>query len=201
MINRIVLTAVVLATTLAMTPAQAGMVNYTLDGGTISGTLNGTPFTNAHFTITATGDTSSVVTGVLGPGTLYSLIASSTISIDGVGSGIFSSSTFGPSSVHYPFPGNDLSGFGDASQPLAFTIDAGSAANDLQTLGTVSGNLIAVNTTYGTSAGDLIITNSGGIGSFTVSAVPEPSTLMSSLVAIGAGLAAVRALRVRQVTG
>jgi hypothetical protein len=42
------------------TAAIAAPITYIFSGSSVSGTLNGTPFTNAQVTITATGDTSNV---------------------------------------------------------------------------------------------------------------------------------------------
>jgi len=44
--------------------ADASTLTYTATGGIISGSLGGTPFTNATWSITGTGDPTNVVTGI-----------------------------------------------------------------------------------------------------------------------------------------
>ena len=54
----------------APSAADASTLTYTATGGIISGTLDGTPFTNATWSITGTGDPTNVVSGtmsVMGP--------------------------------------------------------------------------------------------------------------------------------------
>ena len=64
---------------LAVDPAEAALMNYTLDGGnstispggnsTISGSVGGTSFTNESWTMTATADSNQVQSGTLNDGT------------------------------------------------------------------------------------------------------------------------------------
>jgi hypothetical protein len=64
---------------LAVDPAEAALMNYTLDGGnstispggnsTISGSVGGTSFTNESWTMTATADSNQVQSGTVNDGT------------------------------------------------------------------------------------------------------------------------------------
>ena len=56
---------------LAVDPAEAALMNYTLDGGnsTISGSVGGTSFTNESWTMTATADSNQVQSGTVNFGT------------------------------------------------------------------------------------------------------------------------------------
>ena len=51
----------------APSAAYASTLTYTATGGIITGSLGGTPFTNATWSITGTGDPTNVVTGTGGP--------------------------------------------------------------------------------------------------------------------------------------
>jgi hypothetical protein len=51
----------------APSAADASTLTYTATGGIITGSLGGTPFTNATWSITGTGDPTNVVTGTVGP--------------------------------------------------------------------------------------------------------------------------------------
>lgn len=55
----------------AVDPAEAALMNYTLDGGnsTISGSVGGTSFTNESWTMTATADSNQVQSGTVSDGT------------------------------------------------------------------------------------------------------------------------------------
>jgi hypothetical protein len=76
--------------------AQAGIVTYTLAGGTIDGSLNGTSFSGANFTITANADPKDFVDGTLTGSPLLSQPAVSTMTIDGFSPFQITSVNFAP---------------------------------------------------------------------------------------------------------
>ena len=49
----------------AASAADASTLTYTATGGIITGSLNGTPFTDATWSITGTADPTNVVTGTI----------------------------------------------------------------------------------------------------------------------------------------
>jgi len=68
---------------LMVSSAHAGIVTYTLSGGTIDGTLNGVSFTGANYTLTADADPSNFVLGTVFTLPVLSQTAVSTMTIDG----------------------------------------------------------------------------------------------------------------------
>jgi hypothetical protein len=162
---------------------------------TTDGSLGGTAFTDELVTLTFTADTDNV-TFFQGSGfTQYTNIPSvSTVTVAGVGTAtfsdpislsVFSFSTFSEFSVTDTSLGVDILD--------TFAVTAGFAGYEMNTsLAPVSGGAAyPVGTAFGTSAGNFEFTKTGG-GISTVSAVPEPSSLL--LMALGlSGLAAYRA--------
>jgi hypothetical protein len=75
--------------------ALAAPITYTFSGP-VSGTLGGTPFTNAQITITATGDTSTIpdLIDCTGPPIICNRLGSVTFTINGVGSGTITDGLF-----------------------------------------------------------------------------------------------------------
>jgi hypothetical protein len=64
--RRLVLPVLAASLCLATTTALAQtLLTYTLTGGTISGSINGTPFANASITITGTADAATLISGSL----------------------------------------------------------------------------------------------------------------------------------------
>jgi hypothetical protein len=55
--------------------ADASTLTYTATGGIITGTLDGTPFTNATWSITGTGDPTNVVSGTSGGSAPFNFLA------------------------------------------------------------------------------------------------------------------------------
>ncbi len=80
-----------LAEVLTAAVAQGAPAAYTFTGN-VTGTLNGTPFSNATMVITVTGNTSNVITGSNGHYELDYAANTATFMINGVGSGTFSDS-------------------------------------------------------------------------------------------------------------
>ncbi|MEI8292162.1 MAG: PEP-CTERM sorting domain-containing protein [Verrucomicrobiota bacterium] len=184
-----------------MNPAisEANFLQYTLTGGTISGSLGGTSFNNADYSITTTSNTSNITSGTFsGVVPYYAIVPStSTITITGLGSSTFTSATFGVASFNtQPFFGANELGFADflpGSAP-GFSIVLADFYNLATPVSYTGGTGASTGTTYGTSSGDLVITSAGGTGSFdvvTASSVPEPSSV--ALLSIGlAGLMLTR---------
>ena len=70
------------------TVSSAATLSYSLTGGGITGTFNGTPFTATGFSITATGDTSTIISGLLdGTDPSFLIPVSPTIEIFTLGGG------------------------------------------------------------------------------------------------------------------
>jgi hypothetical protein len=185
-----VLAAVVVVGAMA-TNAMAAVVTYTLTGGGITGTLNGTAFSGKDFTITATADPSTFSQGSLnGSIPIVYTTAASTMTIDGFAPFQVTSSNFGVFIADYSsvFPGTFAGGFGivdlvsDGSVGIA---SVGSPTGDpLNGPGMISGSTGADNYTYTTTAGNLslsLINISDGVPvTFTAGgspAVPEPTSM------------------------
>ena len=75
-----------LATGAVSTPASAILITYT-QTAVVSGSLNGTAFTDNVLTLTMTGDTSNIIPA-------YLLFAPLTFTLSGGGSGVFTDETF-----------------------------------------------------------------------------------------------------------
>lgn len=170
--------------------ARADLVTFTLTGPNLQGTLNGVAF-NAPFTITATADPAGMSWGLYdegGPMPSGALAATSTMTIDGVGTFDFTDSRFGPFQIDLSSlsPGFFLGGFG--------FFEVGGTLRGFFAQGTATGDQL-VNEgfgveqgfTFATTMGDLIInTNTLGTSSYSYlisSPVPEPSTWALGLIA------------------
>ena len=185
---------------------EAGLVTYTLTGGTIGGTLNGVAFSNANFTITAQADPNAFVNGsIYSIGQDYpiaSQAATSIMSINGFDPFEFTDPNFGIFALNLSAIVPDLYYAGFGYQADATTLH-GFAAVGFPTTDPFSGNLAGADSgiTYATTGGDLVIdtvADNGATFSGPI-AVPEPGTLvMAGLVAVGGGLVSFRRLR-RQV--
>jgi PEP-CTERM motif len=165
--------------------ADASLITYT-ETDTASGSLGGTPFTDALVTIVFTGDTADV-TG--GGGVFFNEVGTVTVTVAGLGTATFTDSmeinanqSIIPSFV----------GIGDntVAGTILGTESAGLSSYDLMTsIGPVSG--IAVlnpgHHTFNTTSGDFTLTSDvAGTSIFTADAtVPEPS----SVFLLGSGLA------------
>jgi hypothetical protein len=175
--------------------ANASTLRYTGTGGSITGTFNGTPFTNATWSITGTADPTNVVSGTA-TGIPYYLLAmapqltlttgSSTLSATLLASG--SNGQMGVFSADY----------GAANSALVFTdittlrtgigVQGNGLYNNLQSPFVGSGVQSAVNGTYNTDAGPLVITaKNSQASSFSIAAVPEPSTYAIALAGLAYG--------------
>ena len=176
-------------------PAEAAPITFTF-AGTGSGDVDGTPFSQAAFVITANANTANIVQG----GGLFNLDSNSaTIRITGIGTGTFLIAT-------RVFDSQGLSVLGFSRAPSGIDLmDFDHPAFATYDLTTSLGPLLvgipfaldefdAVSTTLG----DVTFDAAEGV-TFTataqaIGAVPEPSTL----VLLGAGLAALGLLRRRK---
>ncbi|MBX9581913.1 MAG: PEP-CTERM sorting domain-containing protein [Gemmataceae bacterium] len=193
----------VLAAALAAPRADAALVTYTFDG-TLTGTLGGTPFTDAPVEFTLTADTAGITTALETATTRVLVTAPATLSftIDGV-SGTFLDpfqvvgNTFAPGGLG-TFPALGSGGLTPAP--------GGSVSNDLldirlrdlayYDLSAPAGpftqsppNFLNPGEAYPTTAGDLILEDTGDEtltfrASLAPAAVPEPAAL--GLAAAGA---------------
>lgn len=188
-----------------------GAVNYTLTGGAITGTLNGTAFTNANFTITAVADPADFVLGNVMGVPYGHVTATSTMTIDGFASFQITTADFGPFIADYS------AYFGPGAFIAAFSYTSNSTTGDQEGLyvsGLGTGDLVygpgrldgtfgyfnsdADNTlTLSTTSGNLIISsilsNSATFTAGDVGAVPEPTSL--AIFGIGVLCVAIQARR------
>ncbi|QYM79971.1 PEP-CTERM sorting domain-containing protein [Horticoccus luteus] len=183
---------------LAVSASAQTVLNYTATGGLISGSLNGTAFTDATWTATATADPATrVYTGGEVPEWDIDALVSLTIAD--------ASNTFTVSLTGWTIFSIDYTAyFGEAHGASGFYSDAGAiyidSANGFLSLdgpngftGT-SGFDDQGHSPYATSGGDLIIANSSNTqgGAFSVSAaspIPEPATWSALVGASVLGLA------------
>ena len=178
--------------------AQAGIFTYTLAGGTIDGSLNGTSFSGANFTITANADPKDFVDGTLTGSPLLSQPAVSTMTIDGFSPFQITTVNFGPW-LFYLDEELAYGGFGYQVSPDAlFGIAVLGAASTVSGISTVSGDLFAQTPTLTTTAGDLVLVYGlFGVGTFSGAfspgTVPEPSSM--AIFGLGALGMAYRARR------
>jgi hypothetical protein len=174
--------------------ARADMVTYTLTGGEITGTLNGTAFTNASFTMTATADPSLFASTTVSGLILLTQPAVPTMTISGFAPFQITQANWGPffvdASVFY------YAGIGayDGTLHGSNIAAAGALPSNLITGGSVSGSFGIEEATFSTSVGDLVITGQNDTGSRTftsvASAVPEidPAGMGSVLALVTGGL-------------
>lgn len=160
------------------TAALAAPVMFTFSGFA-TGTFNATAFTNAAFTVTSSGDTSSVF---VVSGSVYEVPAlSASIDINGFATALFSDSTFWAD----PQGSGDIE-FGDATLNtvlLGFTqLFQGLETYQFQTsIGPISSGIVFSPNIFenfqniATSQGSLTITSTSS-NTFTAVVVPEPAS-------------------------
>ena len=181
--------------------ANASTLSYTGTGGVISGSLNGTPFSNASWSITGTGDPTNVVSGTLSdaPAPYYFLAMApqltlrtdggSTLSATLLASG--SNGQMGVLSADYSFfsPGFAALVFYELNAPTGIGLQGFGLYNNLQSPFVASATqIVGINGTFNTSAGPLVITaNNSEASSFSITAVPEPSTVAMALAGLACG--------------
>jgi len=190
--------------------SKAALLSYTLSGGLISGTLGGTPFTAANWTITATANSSAAQflpqnSGTGGPiwAPVWYQTVTPAISIAS-GTSVLTATLTGTG--QWFLESRDYSVFGtpnDGAVGFFYStsgVEGGNGAyiggligfNNLQTTGTVNGQSGFDNGSGGilgfpTSVGDLFIASDTGAAGTFVTAVPEPSTCAMALAGIACG--------------
>jgi hypothetical protein len=178
-------------------PASAGSITY-IETATASGSLGGTPFTNAFLTFTATADTNNVMSVPGSPGVLGVNDSSAMIDITGIGSATITEATLTFVNTNTNVEAAGLTA-GTITSPVVDLVSVDNSAFGTygltSSIGPLSGSF-SVGTgshTTTTSAGDLVLTtllNSPG-GTFQAilgSSVPEPPTLVSATIAVLCGL-------------
>lgn len=205
----VVVTALTVGVLSWATPGQAAAITYTTVS-TASGTLGGTPFTNALVTVTLTGDTTGVEPSIFAPGWLQN-IGTATLSVAGGGTATFNSPN-GYAALLADFGGPVLGIIEfDNLARTSFTGITGTFGpslagyNLMGPLGPLTGPGIGIATqpdgtpvTYDTTAGALRLTSGNDLATLTVrvTAVPEPELL--SLLLVGSiGSVAARLRRPR----
>ena len=187
---------------LAVDPAEAALMNYTLDGGDsqITGTVGSTSFNLASWTMTATADSSQVQSGTeqgvpyyfipttvtLWIGGTSNPVATVTMSNYSSGSNNFVWGVFSGDYSSYFGQGAGSSGFGpmDLSTTPDWTTSSGAGLNNisggtpgiynnLSASGVWTGSAGFWSQTYETSGGTLTVTGrSNGPGTWTITSVP-----------------------------
>jgi hypothetical protein len=180
--------------------ADASTLRYTGTGGSITGTLNGNPFTNATWSVTGTANPTNVVSGTA-TGIPYYLLAMAPQLTLTTGSSTLSATLLasGSNGQMGVFSG-DYSGFTPGLSLLVFTdintlrngigLQGNGLYNNLQSPFVGSGVQVdgGINGTYNTDAGPLVITaNNSQASSFSIAAVPEPSTYAIALTGLACG--------------
>lgn len=155
-----------LATGAVSTPASAILITYT-QTAVVSGSLNGTAFTDNVLTLTMTGDTSNIIPA-------YQLFAPLAFTLSGGGSGLFTDET---ALILDPVGG--VAVFFDYTSGSQVTLIGASEFTSWD-MSTAFGPVTSVDA-FGsgvpssTSAGDLVLDPTIGTATFTAT-VPEPST-------------------------
>ena len=189
-------------------PTQAAVITYT-ETAIASGSLGGTPFTDAAVTIQLTGDTSGVIEPDPSLPGFFANPGTATLTIDGLGTATFNSPE-GYSAIIFPpaaIPECPCFAIFEGGTGLFGLFDPSFAAYDLRTAfgpltgpgGGVATNPDGSPVEFFTTAGILLLTDGGDTVTLTATvadaAVPEPASL--SLFAVGA-LSAMAARRRRQ---
>jgi hypothetical protein len=163
--------------------AQAGPITYT-EQITGSGTLGGTPFTDALVTLILKGDTANVTS----PSLLFLVNSgTATVEVAGIGTAKFTEAILVFDNQAGPVEAGFLSAT-NFSHSILVTFNGAFFSYDLTTAISVSGQSGIDGNTFKTSLGDFVLA-SGGDSTFTAApavpeAVPEPSTL--TLLGLGA---------------
>jgi hypothetical protein len=175
--------------------SQADTINY-IESFTTSGTLNGTAFSSKLVTLTLTADTGTTAFFQDSSVTRYTnLILAASISVAGVGADVLTDSfsvsaevynTFGDFLVKDLTKGSDFfDTFTNATTLIGFDL--------AHPFGPVSGGAApVVNTDFATSGGAFQFASVGGGVSTVAAIVPEPSSLLLSLLGLGGVLESLR---------
>jgi len=175
--------------------AHADTITFT-ETVTLSGSLDGTSFTNALVTFTVVGDTSNSSNG--GSGSVYRLPGVTTVNVAGVGTDTLSDASTGAADNQTL----GLAGVSDFTTHLGlvFTVDPSAFDTYFLTtsIGPVSGSSEVSLTSFATDNGSLVISAGARTATFgAVEATPEPA----ALAMMGIGLFALAAVAKWKVRG
>lgn len=186
---------------LALSPHLFAATTYlfSLDGGTatVSGSLNGTAFTNATWSLQGQGSTADLVTTDWGWTTANDIPLNPVITLNWLGGTLSATLTGDPDisveSRDYSFinPGHGMLGFYDVDKG-AFYLDGTPAFSDFSTLLSVSGTTNIDTATYSTASGLLqILSANEGLGQFTSTVVSAPEPSIGFMVGFGSLIALI----------
>jgi len=187
----------------APSAADASTLTYTATGGIITGSLGGTPFTNATWSITGTADPTNVVTGTAFFGQVpFNFLAMTPVLTLTTGSSTRQATIVTTGSAHQqvgvfsanynalqPGFGVDFFGYleGNGSATNALGVSGSGLYIDLQSPFFGSGVQVA-GAGFNTNVGQFVRNNvTDQASTFTVSAVPEPSTCAMALAGLACG--------------
>lgn len=182
---------------LAPLPAAAALVTYTLTGGGASADVDGTAFIADSYSITATADTGTIISGSWNGFPVNYNPVTPTITLLTPGDPV--TLTLLPIAGYswVALAGGDVSGrnhgfflFRDlASEQAAYSEieSAPGVYSDLTTPNSYSGSIQTTMLAVSTSGGPLDLISDPFTGSFTISSVPEPTTATATLLSSLAG--------------
>lgn len=165
--------------------ARAGLITYT-ETGTASGSLGSTGFTNATVTVTTVADTANITLIYVQGFATYENPGTTTVSISGLGTVSMAGDQFGSFSQNDSSFGNV--GILDITKTQSILYNVYSLPfYDLSgetTLTGVGGSYGGGGATFETSGGTLTMTSVTGNATFAAAAIPEPSSLVLTSIAV-----------------
>jgi len=179
---------VLLFSLFAAAAARADGIVVTETATTVTGSLDGSSFTNALVTLTLTGDTANVNQS-LGSG-IFELPGTATVFVAGIGSDTFTGSIF--AIVNQSSTDGGISDLTQGPTEGAALIVTGNnlafstydLTSSIGPLSGYAGSSLNFNNPSSTLGGSFVISNLSGDATFTATVVPEPSSLLLVIVGL-----------------